>query len=231
MSVIVFNYLAATGTLNDTDTGAVSDKYPVQITPAGYAFSIWSLIYVGLLAFTIYQALPSRKDDEFFAKLRVPFILNSLLNCAWLVAWHYEFLALTVVLMFGILTTLLFISIRVSTADTVSQVLAVRAPFNLYFGWITVASIVNVSIFLTSAGLDPGSGFGTYAGTLLILVAAALGTFVRFRLNAFAYAMAIAWGVTAIAIEQSGNTPIVVAAAVAVVVLLFAALWGLVKDR
>ncbi|MCO6510141.1 MAG: tryptophan-rich sensory protein [Aridibacter famidurans] len=231
VSVLIFNYLAATGILNDTDTGAVSDRYPTQITPAGYAFSIWSLIYLGLLLFVVYQALPSNRSKEPLKSIRIPFIVNCAANCAWLAAWHYDLMALSVALMLTILATLALISIRVSASATNSLVLMVRAPFNLYFGWITVATIANITIFLVSAGIDPRSNWGSYAGAALILAASVIGVFVRFRLNAFAYAMAIAWGITAIAVKQSGNTPIVVAAAAGVVVLLFVALWGVVKDK
>ncbi|QQS41554.1 MAG: tryptophan-rich sensory protein [Acidobacteriota bacterium] len=231
VSVLIFNYLAATGILNNTDTGAVSDRYPTQITPAGYAFSIWSLIYLGLLLFVVYQALPSNRLKEPLNSIRLPFIVNCAANCAWLTAWHYDLMALSVALMLTILVTLALISIRVSDSETPSLVLLVRTPFNLYFGWITVATIANTTIFLVSTGFEPKSAFGSYAGAALILAATAIGVLIRFRLNAFAYAMAIAWGITAIAVKQSGNTPVVVAAAVGVVVLLFVALWGAVKDK
>ncbi|HUF03960.1 MAG TPA: tryptophan-rich sensory protein [Aridibacter sp.] len=229
--VLVFNYLAAAGILNDTDTGAVSDRYLSQITPAGYAFSIWSLIYLGLLLFVIYQALPSNRHKEIFKRIRLPFIVNCAANCAWLTAWHYDLMALSVALMLAILVTLAVISIIAKGCTTTSDILLIRAPFNLYFGWITVATIANITILLVSLGVESRTAFGSYAGAALILVASAIGIFVRFRLNAFSYAMAIAWGITAIAVKQSGNTPVVVAAAVGVVVLLFAALWGIVKDK
>lgn len=231
ISVLIFNYLAATGILNDTDTGAISDRYPTQITPAGYAFSIWSLIYLGMLLFVIYQALPSSRTKQVFQQIRTLFIANCIANCAWLTAWHYDLMALSVALMLTILGTLAVISVRARACATTSEILLIRAPFNLYFGWITVATIANVTILLVSLGVEPQTAFGSYTGAALILVASAIGVFIRFRLNAFAYAMAIAWGITAIAVKQSGNTPVVVAAALGVVVLLFVALWGLVRDK
>src|SRR4028119_1440385 len=72
--VIFINYLAGTGYINGTSTEYISDKYPTLITPSGYAFSIWSLIYLGLIAFSFYQALP--KNSERFAKIRTYYILN-----------------------------------------------------------------------------------------------------------------------------------------------------------
>lgn len=82
VGIIVFNYLAATGSLCGVETGAISDKYPTLITPAGYAFTIWSLIYFGLLAFSIYQLLPAK--IERFRSIRSVYILNCAANCAWL---------------------------------------------------------------------------------------------------------------------------------------------------
>ena len=80
VGVIVFNYLAASGALGGIETGAVSDKYPTLVTPAGYAFAIWSLIYLGIVAFSIYQALP--KNLERFRFLRTVYILSCAANCA-----------------------------------------------------------------------------------------------------------------------------------------------------
>lgn len=230
VSVIVFNYLAATGQLNNISTATISAEYPTQITPAGYAFTIWSLIYFGLLIFTVLQALPSNSSKHLFVTLRPAFILNCAANCAWLAAWQYELIGISVILMFTLLVSLAWISSKVSDVSTAGELLFVRAPFNLYFGWITLAAIINVSVFLVSSGVSTDSVFGTVAAVVLIVVAAALGTIVRFGLGAFSFAMAGAWGITAIAVKQSANTPVVVASAVAVIVLLFVALWGVVKD-
>ena len=229
--VLVVNYLAGIGWINNTVTSAVSDRYLTQITPAGYAFAIWSLIYLGMAAFSIFQALPSKRDDKLVSSLRVPFLLTCLLNSSWLVAWHYDQIPLTIMIICGLLALLLLISLKASHISGGAEMLLVRMPFNLYFGWVTVATILNATILLVYLGYDSSSAYGPALGAALIVIATVLGVFVRFKLNAFAYPLAIAWAVTAIAVKQSGNTPIVVAAAVSVVVLLFVALWGAVKDE
>lgn len=230
VAVLCFNYLAATGSLNGISTAAISDRYATQLTPAGYAFTIWSLIYFGLAAYVVYQAFPKNLASGFAAKVRIPFILSCAANSAWLVAWHYDLIALSLVVMVILLVTLGYISVALTDISETSDLVLVKAPFNLYFGWVTVAAIVNTAIALVSAGVDSQASWAPAAGAALIIAATIVGTFVRFRLGAFWYPMAIAWGATAIAIKQSGNTPIVVAAAIAVIVLLFAALWGAVKD-
>ncbi|MBA3770315.1 MAG: tryptophan-rich sensory protein, partial [Blastocatellia bacterium] len=85
-AVIIFNALAASGRLFGVDTGDVSNRYPTVITPAGYAFSIWSLIYLGLVAFSIYQLLPVQLAK--FRGVRTMYLLSCVFNCAWLFAWH-----------------------------------------------------------------------------------------------------------------------------------------------
>lgn len=229
-AVLAVNFLAATGRINDTDTGAISDRYLTQLTPAGYAFTIWSLIYVGLAAFAVYQALPVNSDRDPLGRIRFLFLVSCAANAGWLVSWHYDLIPLSLVFMLALLVSLLFISDASSEFSDTKDILFISAPFNLYFGWVTVAAIVNVTIALVATGTEPMDRTGSLLGATLILTSAAIGTFVRFRLNAFLYPIAIAWGVTAIAIEQSGNTPIVAASAVAVIVLLFGALWGAVKD-
>jgi hypothetical protein len=228
--VILFNYLAATGYINGTDTGSISDRYATELTPAGYAFTIWSLIYLGMAAYVVFQALPSKLAHPFASAARIPFVFSCAANSAWLIAWHYDMIPLSVALMFSLLAILALINVKVSDAATTVDVLAIKAPFNLYFGWVTVAAVVNVTISLVAAGADSHAAWASAAGSLLILFAAVIGVFLRFRLKAFLYPIAIAWGTTAIAVKQSGNTPIVVSAAIAVIVLLFVALWGAIKD-
>ena len=228
--VLTFNYLAASGRLNGIDTAAISDRYATQLTPAGYAFAIWSLIYVGLGAYVVYQALPSNASRVPVSKTRFPFILSCAANSAWLVCWHFDLIPLSLLIMFILLAILAYLSYSVRNVSDAAHMFLLKAPFNLYFGWITVASIVNAAITLVYLGVSSSATWAPAAGAALIIAAAVIGTVLRFRLAAFWYPMAIAWGATGIAVKQSGNTPVVVAAAIAVIVLLFVALWGAVKD-
>jgi hypothetical protein len=89
-ATIGFNALAATGYINDITAAEISDRYPTVVTPAGYAFSIWTLIYVGLLAFSVYQAIP--KHLERFGRVRTLYIASCVLNCAWIYFWHHGYI-------------------------------------------------------------------------------------------------------------------------------------------
>lgn len=222
--VIFVNYLASQGSIGSVTTGEISDKYPTFITPAGYAFSIWSLIYLGLIGFSIYQAFPSQSDNPRFRNVRTLYILNCAANCAWLYAWHYEMIVVSLVLMFVILATLIFINSILKNTETTAETWLAHIPFNLYFGWITVAAIVNASITLLFLGVNASYTVTIILTCLLIIVAVALGALIRFKLQAAAYALAIAWALTAIAVEQSGKTAIVVCCAFGVIALLIAAI-------
>ncbi|HEX8288601.1 MAG TPA: TspO/MBR family protein [Pyrinomonadaceae bacterium] len=229
VGVIVFNWLAATGVLGGIDTGAISDKYPTRITPAGYAFSIWSLIYFGLIAFSIYQALP--KNLERFRNVRTIYILSCAANCAWLYFWQHEAILVCVAVIFILLASLAFINIRLQNTESSGEYWIAKVPFGLYFGWVTVATILNATIALVYLNVRVSDSAANLSGAALILIAAALGVIIRWKMRNYFYPLAVAWAFTAIAIKQSGQTLIVASAAVGVVACLLAAISFLMEMK
>ena len=227
--VIFINYLAAIGKINNTDPGAVSDRYPTIITPAGYAFSIWSLVYVGLIAFSIYQALPSK--TAWFANIRTIYILNCAANCAWIYLWHYGFIGSSIFVMLLILGTLILINSYLLKANSTAEYILARLPFNIYFGWITVAAIANATIMFAYLGVETSEAVTKILGIILLLIATGLGILIRIKQQNIAYPLVIAWALTAIAVEQSGKTSIVVTCAVCVIILLIAATSALIQTK
>lgn len=227
--VIFVNYLAATGVVNNKTTGELSDTYTTDITPAGYAFAIWSLIYLGLIAFSIYQALPSQTENSLFKKIRTLYIVNCVANCAWIYAWHYELIPLSIIIMLVILGTLIAINRVLIDAKSNEEIIVAKVPFNIYFGWITVATILNASITLVYFGVKFPDMMTSIIGAILIAIATILGVLIRFKFSTFFYPIAIAWGLTAIAVKQSGDTIVVVATAIGVILLLISALAGFIK--
>ncbi len=229
--VIFVNFLAAAGFVNNKTTGELSDKYMTDITPAGYAFSIWSLIYIGLIGFSIYQALPANEDNRFFKRIRTSYIVNCVANCAWIYAWHYELVPLSILIMLVLLGTLAFINVVLIRADSTAEIITTKVPFNLYFGWVTVATILNASITLFYFGVQFPPTLTSIVGAFLIFASAGIGILLRFKISSFFYPIAIAWGLTAIAVKQSGDTIIVVASAICVILLLISAFAGFIKDN
>lgn len=221
LAVIYVNYLAGTGQINDTTPGAISDQYLNALTPAGYAFSIWSVIYCGLICFSIYQALPSQIKNLRFQKIRTLYLANCAANIAWLYSWHYGQILISVVLMLIILLTLLGIN-RIlylgRETETTAAFWLARIPFGIYFGWITAAAILNATIALIFVGVQasPLVTMGLAGG--LIAVATALAVLVRRGLNNIAYALTIAWALVAIAVKQQSATAIFATALIGAII-------------
>lgn len=200
IAMLVVNGLAGSTTLlGGKNTAEVSDAYPNLFAPAGLTFAIWGVIYLllGLFffrAFEIWQTkeptLPNRK----FNRLLRLFSLSSVLNISWLFAWQYEVLGLSVVLMAALLVTLGYVH-SVTTSEKLSRVerFAVRTPFSVYFGWITVATIANITAWLVSIDWN-GWGISDVTWTSIILaVGAAIGTVAALYRNDWVYLLVLVW--------------------------------------
>lgn len=222
---IIINSLAGTTILGGRTTAEVSDLYANPFTPAGYVFSIWAIIYTLLAIFVIYQALPKQKDKPFQKQIGVLFILSSILNVAWLFLWQYDYITLSVVLMFALLATLVATYLRLGIGKTKASMVeqfCVRLPFSVYLGWITVASIANVAAALVSVGWD-GFGFGAETWAIMAMVIALIVTLVviGFRKD-IGYSLVVVWALAGIAVEQSSYANIVLTAQVGIGVILAA---------
>ena len=135
MATIFVNGLASSLPLNGKTTGEISDSFDVFFVPAGYVFSIWGLIYVGLIAYAVYQLLPAQADNPALRSIGPIFILSSLANIAWIFLWHYEIFSLTVVVMLILLACLIVIYLRLDIGRTqVSSGMRwfAHLPFSIY---------------------------------------------------------------------------------------------------
>lgn len=213
---IAFNVLASTGYINGVTPAEISAKYPTILTPADYAFSIWSLVYVGLIAFSIYQLLP--ENLERFGGIRTLYIASCVLNCGWLYFWHNEWIGVCLVLSSALTASLIVMAATFRTTVTTLETFAVKGTLGLYAGWVTIATLVNLFVYLRSIGSD--AGVSTTVGVVAILAAMVAAIVMTWRFRNHFYPFAVAWGLTAIAVKQSGNTAIVVACALGVIVSL-----------
>ena len=200
-SVILINYLAARGFINNITPGAISAKYPSFITPANYAFSIWGLIYIGLICFSVYQLFP--QTTERLSKIRFLHIVTCITNVSWIFFWHNELISLSLVTMLILLSSLIAINLSRMKEDSVADFWLVKTLFSVYFGWISVASILNATILLVSFGISISDFLSTLVSCILIVLITIVGIIVRHKLRAFAYPLTIAWALTAIAVKQS----------------------------
>ena len=221
--MIILNGLAATGVLGGINTGAVSAKYDTVITPPTFAFGVWSAIYLGLIVFTIVQALPSKR--EAYSRLRIPYLVSCAANSLWLWLWAMEMMVLCQILISVLLISLANINIKLKPAGNMWDALAVKLPFGLYFGWVTAATILNFSIMLLSLKpefRDLSLETKQAIGCSLMLVAGVIGVTVRFGLRNYIYPLGIAWATLAIALGQEMRNPVMLGAIVAFVACLIA---------
>ena len=198
------------------DTGAISGQYfsDVFIVPADYAFVIWAPIYLGLLAFAVYQALPAQRDNPRFAKTRVWLAASALLNAAWIVSFNNLFFTLSAVVIVGMLITALAMhrTLEIGTTRVFGLERILRIPFSLYAGWLTVATIVNAAGVLA---VDDWNGFGlSYAawGVVMLGVAALIGLITRFRWNDPVYGGVFVWAAIGIIVARSETLSIALTA-------------------
>lgn len=205
--VIAVNSLANIIPIGGQTTGEVSAKYPSLFTPAGYTFSIWSIIYLSLFGFIIFQARPSQRNNNVIAKIHKLFVLNCLANATWIIVWHFDLIILSLLIMIVILFTLVKIYrlIHITDADaprTLSERFFVILPFSLYTGWITVAIIANISVVQIAYGLD-SFGIAAIDWTLIKLsVTGAIGAMVVLLRKDIIFGLVLTWAGFGIAVKQ-----------------------------
>lgn len=195
ITMVVINFLANDLPLNNRSTGDISNAYPNLFAPAGPAFSIWGLIYLLLGGYVFYQFVnKDKKTKDLIRKINPLFIATSLANISWIFAWHYDYIGLSVLIM----ATLLFLLIKIANILHKEQFTSLKklfiwAPFSVYFGWITVASIANITVFLVSIGWDR-FGIANFVWTSIILLVGALIGILRMHKDKnIAYGMVFIW--------------------------------------
>lgn len=196
--------------INGITTGEVSDAYTNLFAPAGLTFSIWSVIYVLLFGFVLYQWGLFRKDTEanepindLVQSVRIPFIITSVANASWLVAWHYDFIGVSTIFMLVLLISLIWTSRVLAHRElNFRDYFFLRLPFSIYFGWITIATIANITTMLVSWGWD---GFGLSQDTwtvVVLIVGAVIGILTMLRNRDVAYGLVILWGYIGILVKH-----------------------------
>lgn len=232
--MVATNYLANVLPLNGRQTGEVSDAYGNLFAPAGITFSIWGLIYALLAVHIVYQwgvlHSASRQNGPLLRKVGILFSVSSLANTAWVFAWHYDLILLSTLLIISILVLLAVIVATLRDASlTPREPWLVRLPFSVYFGWITVATVANITVWLVSVGWD---GFGLESqvwAIVIVAVAAAIGTMVMLRNRDIAYGLVFLWAFIGILIKHtsadgfSGEYPGVIGTTIACGVAFLAA--------
>jgi hypothetical protein len=206
LATIVINALANALPINGQNTGEISDRFKVYFVPEGYVFSIWGVIYLGLIAYAIFQALPSQRENPRLRATGWWVVLGGLVNIAWIFLWHYEQFPLTIFGMLLLLVTLLITYLRLGIGKTTvkgAEKWAVRLPFSIYLGWITVATVANATSLLDYLKWD---GFGIADETWMVIVLAAvllIAVLMNFTRRDAAYSAVLLWALAGIGIKHA----------------------------
>lgn len=204
VTALVVNFLATSLPLNNLSTREISDLFDIYFVPAAYVFSIWGVIYIGLIAYAVYQALPENRADERMAKADPWFILSNIVNALWLISFHYQRFIIALVLMLVLLICLMKIFEIFDVGrnkGTRAWKWIIDATFGTYLGWITVATIANVTQVLDYVGWD---GFGISDEiwfVIVIIIAVGFSALMSFRRLAFEYTLVLIWAFVGIAVK------------------------------
>jgi translocator protein len=190
--VLTVNALANALPINGMNTGQISDLYPSLFTPAGFTFSIWSIIYLLLIAFVVCQF--AIQDKSYFKELSLWFLLSCVANVSWILVWHYLFTAASVVVMLVLLYSLTQIFLLLQKSEfTKTEWFFVKLPFLFYLSWICVATIANASTLLISWNWHGAFFSEEYWTIVMISIAALLGLFVAYRFKEPAFLLVLMW--------------------------------------
>ena len=225
---ITINYLSSAGLINGFTVADISDQYQNYFTPAGYAFSIWGLIYLGLLAFVIYTGkslfLKDHSNDEVVLKVGWWFVLSCVANSLWIVFWVHNVLWVTVLLMLFLLLCLIKIILNLNMEmdfHPLKKYLFIYWPFAIYAGWVSVAFIADISAFLVKIDW---TGFGippVFWAIIMIIIAGLINLLVIWKRNLREFALVGVWALVAIAVENFNQEKSIVYAAFIVALILF----------
>jgi len=199
---IAINILADALPINGLNTGKISDTFHVYFVPAGYVFAIWGIIYIGMIAYAVYQALPKQKENPRLQATGWWVVLGGLANSMWIFLWHYELFVGTLGAMLILLATLIAVYLRLGigrTKASTGETWAVRVPFSIYLGWITVATVANVTDVLSYLKWN---GFGISEATWMVIILGAvlvIAGLMNFLRRDVAYAVVILWALAGIA--------------------------------
>src|SRR5215207_5000118 len=218
LAALTVNVLASALPLNGQNTGEISDRFQVYFVPAGYVFAIWGVIYLGWIAFTIFQFQPAQKESPRLRRPGYLFAISNIANAAWLFCWHYNLFGLSVLVMLVLLGLLLASYLRLNVNQTPVSPLeywSVDVLFSVYLGWITVATVANITDWLYFIGWD---GFGIPAQTwavIMLAVASLLGLGMATTRRDVGYLAVLVWAFVGIAVKQTSAPSVATSAWIA----------------
>jgi hypothetical protein len=216
LGTVFVNGLAVTLPLNNKTTAELSDQYPNLFVPAGLTFSIWGIIYILLAVFVTYHVVATiRKDAEgrsYFGKIGILFFISAVLNMGWIFAWHYEIVPLSVVIMLLLLGCLIAIYLRLGIGKSVAsrkEQYLIHLPFSVYLGWITIATIANITALLVDINWNRFGLSEQFWTVIVIVVGIAIALSMLIRRRDIYYCMVVDWALLGILLKRLADSPVV----------------------
>lgn len=199
LSMIAVNAAAVLLPLNGVTTQEVSDSYPNLFAPSGLTFSIWSVIYLFLAGFVIYQwikpdsksVLSSPSNAKTLGNI---FIVTSILNSVWLIAWQYFYLNISVIIMLFLLLSLIYVNQWLAKLNLIKKdYLLIKLPFSIYFGWITIATIANITAFFVDKNIPLLQEHQVLWTVIILCIGALISCMTTFGNHDIAYGLTTLW--------------------------------------
>jgi tryptophan-rich sensory protein len=241
VTLIVMNGLSNIRVFGPQTNGDVSGKYNTLITPAAYAFGIWGVIFLGLMAFAVYQALPSQRHNPRFRAAGPWYIINALGNAAWSPIFNQEWIggALVIILIMFISLFMVMEALRINPRTDMAMMRPVktaetwlaRVPFSIYFGWLTVATILNITLWFRAHNFDlSGISEPVWAVGVLVL-GLIIGAVLYNRYRSAAFILVFTWAYAAIAVQQAATPTVQLFAGAGAIIAVLLAIYGLIAPK
>lgn len=231
--VIAMNYLSTALPIGGQTNAEVSAKFPTLITPAGYAFAIWGVIYLTLLIFSFFQFQKAR-EIRFYNIIWPYFLVSCAANVLWLVCFQNEWLVLSLLCM-AVLVWSLFVVFksfyRVRPLLNTTHRFFFQVPFSMYFGWVSVAAIVNTAVVIKWAELSYFLNSEPLFATLMLLVAFGLAMYMLFANKDYVYTLTVVWALVAIWVANTDERLVEAIAKISAIVLLAMCVILFINDR
>lgn len=208
IAMFYVTYLSLALPLGGNTTKELSDLYVSFFTPSGFTFMIWNLIYLGLIVNVVAQFIPTsplnKGEANYTNKIGWLFLVSCILNASWLFAWHYKIIWLSLMIMIGLLIVLILIYQKLQIGNhqvSPSVKWLVQMPFQLYLGWISVATVANFSAFLISSGIVLTNGLQQIISLCMMVVVLFIAFKMRRGRGDYIYPLVISWALIGIGMK------------------------------
>jgi hypothetical protein len=223
------------GGFGSSDVGAISDQTNTLITPAGITFAIWGVIFTAQIAFAIYQALPSQRENPIFRRMGWFVAFNGIGQGLWTLLFINRQFVLALVLIVALLVALVLASVRIGlgrSAPTGRNYWLAYLPININLGWLAVATIVNAAQVLQYVAGWTGAPLSSQAwAAIMVVVAAALGAIMVLRFDNIPFGLVVVWALSGIALRSADTLTVQIVSVITAVLVAGAVIVEFVRRR